>query len=131
MNRRFFFGASAAFVLAPFSFSSEKKENRKKKMRVTAYCPCDKCCGKYGWGYTTASGYRINKKHDILVAADRKIPFGTKLIIPGYNKSRIVEVKDRGGAIKGDKLDVYFPTHQEALNWGVKNLEITFIGEEK
>ena len=41
--------------------------------------------------------------------------------VPGYG---IVEVWDRGGAIKDGRLDVFFPTHREALEWGVKWLEV-------
>jgi 3D (Asp-Asp-Asp) domain-containing protein len=41
--------------------------------------------------------------------------------IPDYG---LAEVKDRGGAIKGTKLDVYFDTHQEALNWGKPDLMV-------
>jgi len=91
--------------------------------KVTAYCPCPKCCGKYGWGYTTASGHKI-KAGDRFVAAPKDIAFGTILGVPGYG---VVPVLDRGGAIKGNRLDVYFPTHQEALNWGVKILEVSEV----
>lgn len=91
-----------------------------KTMIVTAYCPCDKCCGKYGWGYTTASGHKI-KHGDKFVAASKSVPFGTMIDIPGYGK---VPVLDRGGAIRGNRLDVYFPTHKEALNWGKQTLKV-------
>ena len=84
---------------------------------VAAYCPCEKCCGKWADGIT-ASGIKAIGK---FVAADRRFPFGTVMEIPGYGK---VKVEDRGGAITGDKLDVFFPTHQAALNWGRKTLEI-------
>ena len=87
--------------------------------RVTAYCKESCCCGAYADGIT-ASGYRI-KDGDKLIAAPPDIPFGTWLNIKGYGYA---EVLDRGGAIKGRRLDVLFPTHQEALNWGVQYLEI-------
>ncbi|MHC4741674.1 MAG: 3D domain-containing protein [Planctomycetota bacterium] len=92
------------------------------KMRVTAYCPCEKCCGEYSDGIT-ASGHKI-KPGDVFVAADRRYKMGTEMIIPGYNNSKVVKVLDRGGAIKGNRLDLFFATHQEALNWGVKYLEV-------
>ena len=88
-------------------------------MKVTAYCPCEICCGKWADGHT-ASGYKI-KPGDKIIAAPKDIPFGTWLYVPGYGWA---EVKDRGGSIKGNRLDVYFDTHQEALEWGVKYLEI-------
>ena len=98
-----------------------------KMMRVTAYCPCEKCCGQYGWGYVTASGYNINRKNDVLVAAPKSYKFGTALVIKGYNSGQPVMVKDRGGAIKGDRLDVYFPTHKEALKWGVRYIDVKIL----
>ena len=93
-----------------------------RTFRVTAYCPCEKCCGRFADG-VTASGHVI-KPGDRFVAASPEYAFGTCLTIPGYNDNQPVKVFDRGGAIKGNKLDVYFDTHQEALEWGVKILEV-------
>jgi len=92
------------------------------KMRVTAYCPCEKCCGRYADG-VTACGHKI-QPGDYFVAADRRFAFGAEMIIPGYNSDKAVEVLDRGGAIRGNRLDVFFHSHQEALNWGVKYLDV-------
>jgi len=92
------------------------------EMRVTAYCPCPKCCGQYSDG-VTACGHKI-RPGDTFVAADGRYSFGTEMLIPGYSNSRPVQVLDRGGAIKGNRLAVFFATHQEALEWGVKYLEV-------
>jgi len=86
---------------------------------VTAYCPCSQCCGKWSDGMTT-SGHYI-QKDDRFCAADSMIPFGMKLDIPGYG---FVPVFDRGKDIIGRKLDVFFSTHKEALEWGKQELEI-------
>ena len=88
-----------------------------RHFRVTAYCPCEKCCGRWADGIT-ASGTRADHR---LVAAPREFPFGTEMRIPGYGT---VRVEDRGGAIRGDRLDVLFPTHAEALVWGVQWLDV-------
>jgi 3D (Asp-Asp-Asp) domain-containing protein len=94
-------------------------------MEVTAYCPCTKCCGPEAQGLT-ASGKPVSYNDGLFVAADtKKLPFGTKLSIPGYGDGRAVEVIDRGGAIKGDKLDVFFPSHDEALQWGRQKVAVT------
>jgi 3D (Asp-Asp-Asp) domain-containing protein len=95
-------------------------------MRVTAYCPCSKCCGEYADGIT-ACGHKIGPR-DAFVAADEKFAFGSELIVPGYNEGRPVKVLDRGGSIKDNLLDVFFHTHEEALQWGVKYLEVKIIG---
>jgi len=89
-------------------------------MVVTAYCGGKCCCGQYGGKLVTASGYKI-KAGDKLCAAPRNLKFGTMIDIPGYGR---VPVLDRGGAIKGNRLDVYFPTHKEAKEWGRKTLKV-------
>ncbi len=92
------------------------------RMRVTAYCPCRKCCGQYSDG-VTACGHKI-QPGDTFVAADRRYTFGTEMLIPGYSNSQPVKVLDRGGAIKGNRLDVFFGSHKEALKWGVRYLDV-------
>lgn len=96
-----------------------------RPMEVTAYCGCESCCGNHSPGIT-ASGYIICQG-DKLIAASTAFPFGTEIYIPGYGRSL---VKDRGGSIKGNRLDVYFDSHQEALEWGRRKvLVIIFPGE--
>jgi 3D (Asp-Asp-Asp) domain-containing protein len=100
-------------------------QSRVVRMEVTAYCPCVKCCGPKAQGIT-ASGKLVNYNNGKFVAADTKVfPFGTKIVVPGYAQSERVEVIDRGGAIKGKKLDLYFATHDEALVWGRQHLDVT------
>jgi 3D (Asp-Asp-Asp) domain-containing protein len=48
------------------------------------------------------------------------MPFGTLVTVPGYGT---VRCEDRGGAIRGRRLDVLFPTHAEARAWGVRYCE--------
>lgn len=91
-------------------------------MRVTAYCACRICCGRYSDG-KTASGHKI-RRGDVFVAADKKYSFGTEMIIPGYNDGKVVKVLDRGRVIRGNRLDVFFNSHKTARKWGVKYLEV-------
>lgn len=82
---------------------------------ATAYCPCTKCCGANAKGIT-ASGTKVQANRTI--AVDPKIiPLGSKVHIEGFG-DYIAE--DTGGAIKGYKIDIYFQTHQDALNFGRK-----------
>ena len=87
---------------------------------ITAYCHCVKCCGKSDG--ITASGEKAVE--GITVATDKSIPFGTKIYIDGVGE-RIVQ--DRGGAIKGNRIDLYFDSHQEALNFGRQTKEVTIL----
>jgi len=99
--------------------------SRRLWMEVTAYCPCTKCCGPSAIGIT-ASGLPVTHNEGRFVAADtRVLPFGTHVRIAGYGQGLAVPVIDRGGAIKGNKLDVYFPTHDEALQWGRRWVLVT------
>jgi len=92
------------------------------RMKVTGYCPCSKCCGQFADGIT-ASGHEI-QPGDTFVAADKRYSFGTEMVIEGYSNGQTVKVLDRGGAIKGNKLDAFFHTHQEALEWGVRYIDV-------
>ncbi|MCP4292617.1 MAG: hypothetical protein GY780_12375 [bacterium] len=60
---------------------------------------------------------------DGTIAADTKYyPFGTRMYVPGYGWG---VVEDRGGAIKGpDRIDLYFNSHNEALQWGRKKVKV-------
>jgi len=60
---------------------------------------------------------------DGTIAADTKYyPFGTRMYVPGYGWGK---VEDRGGAIKGpDRIDLYFNSHNEALQWGRKKVKV-------
>lgn len=126
----YFVGTS--FANSGTTDTAEHRTNRTKtsnseqwqtvQMRVTAYCPCPKCCGNYSDG-VTASGHKI-AQGDLFVAADKMYPFGTEMLIPGYKKGEAVKVLDRGGVIRGNRLDVFFNTHQEALEWGVRYMDV-------
>ncbi len=88
---------------------------------VTAYCPCKKCCGPCADG-RTASGVPAQGK---LIAAPKSIPFGTRIFVPGYG---VATVQDRGKAIRGDRLDVLFETHAEAVRFGRRKVTVLVNG---
>lgn len=85
--------------------------------KITAYCSCAKCCGKTTG--RTASGTQATAGRT--VAAPAKFAFGTKLNIGGH----IYTVEDRGGAIQGNRIDIYVGSHSAALQWGVKYLPVS------
>lgn len=95
------------------------------EMLVTAYSPDRASCGEFADGQT-ATLHGVTTNAGRLVAADtRLLPYGSMLSIPGYDGANVVPVLDCGGAIKGERLDLLFPTHEEALAWGVRRLEVT------
>lgn len=95
------------------------------RMVVTAYSPDARSCGGSADGYT-ATLHSVHTNAGKLVAADpRVLAYGSMLSIPGYDSARVVPVLDCGGAIKGNRLDVLFPTHEQARRWGVRRLNVT------
>lgn len=97
---------------------------------ATAYCPCEKCCGVWATKRPLddngnpivygASG--IVLRQGVSVAADTSIyPMGTQLEIDGIGT---YTVHDVGGGIKGNRLDVYFDNHEDALVFGRKTVRV-------
>ncbi|MDE6435704.1 MAG: 3D domain-containing protein [Lachnospiraceae bacterium] len=93
------------------------------KFVITAYCTCKICCGVYSGGNRTASG-TVPTTNRTLAVDTNEIPFGTRLVING----QVYVAEDRGGAIKGKRIDMFFYTHKEALRWGRRTMEV-FLAE--
>lgn len=89
-------------------------QTQERTFTVTAYCPCEKCCGAYANGYT-ATGEKATQ--GVTIAADPDVlPMGTEIELDGHTYT----VQDTGGAIAGNRLDLYFDSHEDALRWGVR-----------
>lgn len=98
----------------------EDSEGEYIKFTATAYCPCSSCCGKTTG--ITASG--VKAQAGVTVAMPSKYAFGTQIQIKGMGT---YIVQDRGGAIQGNKIDIFFNTHQEALNFGRKTVYLKIL----
>ena len=85
--------------------------------KLTAYCACSRCCGKCDG--ITATGTKATAGRTIAVDPS-KIPYGTEVVINGH--TYIAE--DCGGAIKGNKIDIFFNSHAEALRFGIQYAEV-------
>lgn len=80
---------------------------------LTAYCSCERCCGKTD-GITATGTHAIE---GVTIAVDPDdIPYGSYVDIEGLG-TYIAE--DCGGAIKGNRIDIYFDSHEAALKFGV------------
>ena len=106
---------------------------------VTGYCNCGTCCGWerswFGLGTPvfsagpnkgqrkqigiTASGAKA--RHGTVAADTAVLPFGTIIYVPGYGYGKIM---DRGGAIKGRSLDLWFSSHTAAQTWGRRKVKV-------
>lgn len=92
------------------------------KFKLTAYCDCERCCGKCDG--ITSTGTKATQGRTIAVDPNI-IPYGSKVKING--KEYIAE--DCGGAIKDNHIDVFFETHEDALEFGVQYANV-FLKEE-
>lgn len=87
--------------------------------KVTGYCGCNKCSGGYGLTY---SGTVPTANHTI--SADLNLfPLGTKLRIGDI----IYTVEDKGSSVNGNILDIYYDTHQDALDRGTYSAEVFVV----
>ena len=96
---------------------------------ITAYCPCEICCGvwseehpsRIGTDYVqkTASGTIPTAGSTIGVDPDI-IPYGTPVIIDGHEYI----AEDTGSALEGNTIDIFFDTHEEALEYGRQTVEV-------
>ena len=102
-------------------------------VRSTAYCLCQKCTGKTpgsaGYGHT-ASGFVIIPGQDMkVIAVDPSvIPLGSQVYVEGYGYAIAA---DTGGAIKGNRIDVYKDTHALALQWGSRTVNVYLLKDEE
>lgn len=89
----------------------------RRVMRVSAYSAHDK--GMNG-KHITASGEHTQEGRT--VAADKSLPFRTEIFIPALDKHLVIT--DRGSAIYGDRLDLFMESRKEALDFGIRYLEV-------
>ena len=106
----------------PQNSQQEAAQTQEQTFTVTAYCPCEKCCGAYANGYT-ATGEKATQ--GVTIAADPDVlPMGTEIELDGHTYT----VQDTGGAIAGNRLDLYFDSHEDALRWGVREKIVRWAG---
>lgn len=109
------------YVATQYLASTKVTEILLGTYKITGYDACITCCGKAD--RITSSGTIATAGRTI--AMDPAIPFGTKVRIGDH----IYTVEDRGGAIIGGRIDMYFNTHSEAKNYGVKYENIYIVLE--
>ena len=103
--------ASEPIIEQEYTTAVAEREYIEVTATLTAYCPCVKCCGKSDG--ITASGTQATAGRTVAVDT-RLIPYGTEISIDG--KTYVAE--DCGGKVKGYTIDVFFDSHEEALNFG-------------
>ena len=99
--------------------------------KATAYCSCEKCCGIWaknrGEVVIGAAGVELIEGYSIAVD-DSLFEYGQIFVDNNGNEYR---ADDCGGAIQGNRIDVYFNSHQRALEFGVQEIELTWTIDDE
>ena len=101
--------------------SAEGRGELLGEFTTSGYCNCEKCSGGHSLTY---SGTVPTPSHTISADLDR-YPIGTKLWIDGT----IYTVEDKGSSVKGNWIDIYYGSHEEALDHGLKTQEVYAVAE--
>lgn len=108
-------------VSAPVVVSTPPSSGLEMTVTATAYTAyCKGCSG------TTATGIdlRSNPERKVIAVDPTVIPLGTRVWVEGYGEAIAGDV---GGAIKGHKIDVFIPSYENAMQWGVKKVKIKVL----
>lgn len=84
------------------------------QVTATAYGPS---AGSY-----TATGHRVAR--GVIAVDPRVIPLGSRLYVDGYGYGRALDV---GGAVKGNTIDLFFPSEAECRSWGVRSVMVYIL----
>lgn len=105
------------------------------EFRLTAYCSCEECCGVWAECRPVdedGNEIVIGDSGEVLevgksIAVDPEvIPYGTRVYIYGHEYI----AQDCGGAIKGNRVDIYFENHEETVEFGIRYAEVFVEGGE-
>lgn len=102
---------------------------RALKMTATAYDATFESCGKhpdhpqYG---VTYSGLRV--RHGIVAVDPKVIPLGTYLYVDGYGEALAADI---GGAIKGNRIDLYYESPKDVAKYGKKAVKVYVLDKPR
>ena len=88
------------------------------EFKLTAYCACEKCCGK--WANSLTATGTVPTQGRTIAVDPKVIPYGTRVVINGHT----YVAEDCGGVIKGNRIDIFFDNHAEALQFGVRHEDV-------
>ncbi|WP_181348446.1 3D domain-containing protein [Thalassobacillus sp. CUG 92003] len=105
------------------SDSEQNNEDVAKEFTATATAYTANCTGCSG---VTRTGIDLNANPDkkVIAVDPDVIPLGSEVYVEGYGRA---VAGDTGGAINGQKIDVFIPSKQEALNWGRKEVNVKVL----
>lgn len=101
--------------------SSQEKQGKTISVEATAYTAnCNGCSG------VTANGTNLKSNPDVkVIAVDPSvIPLNSQVYVEGYGYA---VAADKGGAIQGNRIDVFYSSKDKAVEWGRKNVKVTIL----
>jgi 3D (Asp-Asp-Asp) domain-containing protein len=113
--------AAEAEAEAPAETANNETAQNVLNMEATAYtADCEGCSG------ITATGINLKENPDqkVISVDPNVIPLGTKVHVEGYGNA---VAGDTGGAIKGNKIDIFMPSQEDAINFGRKTVKVTIL----
>ncbi|MCM3531027.1 LysM peptidoglycan-binding domain-containing protein [Cytobacillus oceanisediminis] len=113
--------AAEAEAEAPAETANNETAQNVLNMEATAYtADCEGCSG------ITATGINLKENPDqkVISVDPNVIPLGTKVHVEGYGNA---VAGDTGGAIKGNKIDIFLPSQEDAINFGRKTVKVTIL----
>ena len=120
-NTKTALGLNANSNATPSRSGSSVNRGKTLTMIATAYDPCYQCNYPY-YGAPSYIGLPLGR--GIIAVDPRVIPMGTRLYVEGYGEG---VAADQGNAIKGNRIDLCFATHQQALSYGMKTVKVTIL----
>lgn len=100
---------------------SDNQAVKTLNMSSTAYTAyCNGCSGVT----STGINLKANPNQKVIAVDPSVIPLGTKVHVEGYGYAI---AGDTGGAIKGNKIDVFFPNKSQAYQWGRKTVKVKVL----
>ncbi|MEH7441428.1 LysM peptidoglycan-binding domain-containing protein [Bacillus sp. JJ1122] len=112
---------AAASAVPAKTVQAPAASSKEITVEATAYtASCEGCSG------ITKTGVNLKTNPDAkVIAVDPSvIPLGSKVHVEGYGYATAADI---GGAIKGNRIDVFVPTQDGALAWGRKQVKVTIL----
>lgn len=100
----------------PHTIETGEPDKYLGSFRISGYCNCANCSG----GHTKTYSGAIPQADHTISADLNRFPLGTKLLIDGI----VYTVEDKGSSVVDDRLDIFFATHQEALDFGLQTKDV-------
>ncbi len=110
-------------VEAEHNQSTENSNEDENIITVKATAYTADCEGGTGVTYTGID-LKANPNQKVIAVDPSVIPLGTKVYVEGYGNAIAGDI---GGAIKGNKIDVFIPSETEAEDWGIKTVDVKIL----